>query len=140
MIARYSALLFLLCAGVCHALGQQQASGQASTTEERGPDDRHGTGTPNELPTATLAIPGTLPRTATAGDVNRSEPTAVARKTGSDEVSPPPSDFPVRTDTGDPAADDARHLAAKQAWMNEHPGAYMDYMRAMRARTPRPHE
>lgn len=32
--------------------------------------------------------------------------------------------FPVRIDTGDPAADDQRHAAAKAAWMQAHPEEY----------------
>ena len=35
-----------------------------------------------------------------------------------------PNDFPTRMDTGDPAGDDQRHAAAKQAWIAAHPKEY----------------
>lgn len=35
-----------------------------------------------------------------------------------------PLDFPTRVDTGDPAGDDQRYAAAKQAWISAHPQEY----------------
>ncbi|MCB0769600.1 MAG: hypothetical protein KDC00_04250 [Flavobacteriales bacterium] len=140
MIIRCGALLILMCASVHHTLGQQGTHGPTGNAEQLLPDNGPGLGIPNDRPSATLAIPGSVPRTVPAEGVSRTGPIPVARKAGSDEVPPPPPDIPVRTNTGDPDADEARHLAAKQAWMREHPDRYVEYMRALRARTPRPHD
>lgn len=92
-------------------------------------------------PAAHISVDGRSVKVKAAADVSGTQLLAAlnshgAACTGSERDQDSSTGMPIRVDTGDPAADDARYAAAKQTWIDAHPEAYEKLLRGEGALAP----